>query len=597
MFRQWLSPVRARTLGRILRGLLLAALGLTAVALLVLFVHQGILPVLAWIFPSLETTVFELGVYGAYPRRDFDSFDLRSPRGTRVKWEDSCEGGYILFGPNGPSVDQPGPVMMDTNGELVWMTDEWGIIMDFNVQEYKGKNYLTFWYGHKAGSNGQGEMIMLDSNYKEAYRINAVGEGNSGDLHEFRLTKDGTALISIFNNTQADLTRMKGFRPVDGWLTDGMFQEVDIATNELLFEWRAIDHFKPEDTLYFDPFGGYFEDHPFDYYHLNSVEKDSKGNYLISSRHYHHFLYLDGKTGDVLWTLGGGSTDFVDLSDGLASDFQWQHNPRWLSEEEGLMSFLDNGVAGPLHVDAPYSKGKIIKMDVENRTVELVQDYISLNRVRAASQGNFYHIPENNHNLIGWGAIGAYSEFHMNGELLCEVHWGAAWLFWWERMKSYRVYRIWDWKGEPQYPPSTRIKGDQLYVSWNGATQVEYWELQGSTLDAMGQEDFTTIELAEKHTFEHAFDLPSDGEYDQYRVAALDGEKNVLHYSEAAERVSGMGAKARITAFIGAGIVLGLFMGVMLLCGRRILREGVRGWHALIPTRRRDGYQYSKLLQ
>ena len=144
-------------------------------------------------------------------------------------------------------------------------------------------------------------MILLDSNYKEAYRIQAVGDGNSGDLHEFRLTKDGTALISIFNNTQADLTRMKGgWRPEDGWLTDGMFQEVDVETNELLFEWRALDHVKPEDTFHFDPFGGYWESHPFDYYHLNSIEKDSRGNYLVSSRHYHHFIYsMEGQAKSV----------------------------------------------------------------------------------------------------------------------------------------------------------------------------------------------------------------------------------------------------------------------------------------------------------
>ena len=49
------------------------------------------------------------------------------------------DGGYILIGPNGPSVDKPGPVILDTNGELVWMTDEWGLIMNLNVQQYKGR--------------------------------------------------------------------------------------------------------------------------------------------------------------------------------------------------------------------------------------------------------------------------------------------------------------------------------------------------------------------------------------------------------------------------------------------------------------------------
>lgn len=599
MFRQWLSPARAKLVRRILRLLLSAALALAAVAIFGLFIHQGVLRILAWIFPSLEGAVFELGVYGAYPVRNYVSFDLPSPLGRRAQWDDSCNGGHIIVGPNGPSVEKMGPVVLDTNGELVWMSNKWSLVMNFNVQEYRGKQYLTFWFGHKYGSSGKGEWVMLDSNYNVAYNVKAVGEGNTGDFHEFRITKDGTALIAIFNDTQADLRRMSGgFRPQDGWLTDGMFQEVDIETNELLFEWHAIDHFKPEDTKYWDPFGGYFKSHPFDYYHLNSVEKDSKGNFIVSSRHYHHFIYLDGKTGEVLWTLGGGATDFTDLSDGLASDFKWQHNARWLSEEEGLLSFLDNGVAGPLHVDAPYSKGKIVKLDFDNRTVELVQDYISQGRVRAASQGNLYTIPENNHNLIGWGAIGAYSEFHMDGTLLCEVHWGASWLFWWERVKSYRVYRKWDWVGRPEYPPSAKIKGDQLYVSWNGATEVKYWELQGSIRGHGGNEAFITLELAEKQTFEHAFALTSDEDYDRYRVVALDAEKNVLRYSEVAEQVSAIGSSTGVVLGICAGVGIGILLGVVLLFANRRARGGPRRWFALAPlSSSRDGYHYRKLSQ
>ena len=597
MFRQWLSPARAKSLGRILRALLFAGLGVSAVAIFLTLIHQGLLPALAWIFPSLESTNFALGVYGAYPRRDFVSFDMRAPLSNRVKWEDSCDGGYIFFGPNGPSIPNPGPVIMDTNGELVWMDDKWGVTMNFNVQQYKGEKYLTFWFGHKDGGNGQGEFLMLDSSYKEVYRIQAGGEGNSGDLHEFRITKDGTALITIFNNTQADLTRMRnGFRPVDGWLTDGMFQEVDIETNEVLFQWRALDYFIPEDTLYFDPFGGYFEDHPFDYYHLNSVEKDSKGNYLISSRHFHHLLYLDGKTGEILWGLGGQYTDFVDLSDGLATDFQWQHNARWISEEEGLLSFLDNGVADVFHMDAPYSKGKIIKLDFDNRTVESMQEFISQGRVRAASQGNFYSVPENNHVVIGWGAVGAYSEFNMDGNLLCEVHWGASWLFWFERVKSYRVYRIFDWVGTPEYPPTARIQGNKLYVSWNGATEVKYWELQGAVRTAHGEETFMTIDdVAEKRTFEHVFTLPSGDDYVRYRVVALDGDKEVLHYSEPAEWVSGIGSAAGVVLGICGGVALGVTVGILIMLSRRRLRIGSGKLFSWQPRSSRGGYQYSKL--
>ncbi|KAK3724122.1 hypothetical protein LTR37_001244 [Vermiconidia calcicola] len=593
--RQWITPARAKPLGRFLRIGAFTVLGITALTLILVLIHRGLLPVVAWLFPSLQKPFYDLAVYGAYPTREFVSFGLNAPTPSRVLWDESCDGGFILVGPNGPSVPQSGPMILDTNGELVWMSHDYDSIMNFNVQLYKGEQYLTFWAGNKQGSTGKGDMLMLDSNYKVAYRIRAVGEGNKGDLHEFRLTDEGTALITVFNNTQADLRKMSGFRGADGWVTDGMFQEVDIETNELLFEWRAIDHFKPEDTNYFDPFGGYSESHPFDYYHLNSIEKDSKGNYLISSRHFHSVSYIDGKTGDVLWVLGGGSKDFTDLSDGLCTEHQWQHNARWIDEEKGILSFMDNGVAGPLHVDAPYSKGTIVQLHLDDMTVTHVQSYVSKDKVRSASQGNL-QVLDNGNILVGWGATAAYSEFLNDGTLLCEVHYAASWTFWWERWKSYRVYRIQGWVGSPEYPPTAQIKGDHLYISWNGATEVRYWELQAARASAEGDSAFESIDIIEKTTFESSFILPSEGDYVRYRVAAMDGEKKILHHSDPVEPDGGSGSVVGVILGICAGIgsAVGVWYLVRTWARRRRVGKKLFTWE---PTElfTRERYQYSKL--
>lgn len=499
-----------------------------------------------------------------------------------------------MVGPNGKSVRQSGPVILDTDGELVWMTDEYHTVMNFNVQNYRGKDYLTFWYGDKHGSTGRGEMVMLDSNYKVAYRIQAVGEGNKADIHEFRISKDNTALIAVSNKTQADLRSWPGFRPSDGWLTDGMFQEIDIETGELLFEWRAIEHFDPLDNYYFDPFGGYIESHPYDYYHLNSIEKDPKGNFLVSSRHFHHIAYIDGKSGDVLWTLGGHSKDFKDLSHGKATEHQWQHNARWYDQEKGILTFMDNGAAGPLHVDAPYSKATMVQLDFEKMTAKLVHSYVSPSKIRAASQGNLEVVDEDQV-LVGWGATAAYTEFTMDGTPLCEVHFAASSLFWFERWKSYRVYRHFGWVGEPEYPPSARIRGKSLFVSWNGATEVKFWELQGARKDK--GDDYDTIETIEKHHFEESFALPKNGDYVRYRAVALDHQRKVLHRSDPAVPEGGLGWFARV--LIGV-LVFAAICGSVLLA-RSLIAHRRRGGTVLtwaVPERFiREQYQYSKLAQ
>ncbi|KAK3086960.1 hypothetical protein LTR53_019969, partial [Teratosphaeriaceae sp. CCFEE 6253] len=98
-------------------------------------------------------------------------------------------------------------------------------------------------------------------------------------------------------------------------------------------------------------------------------------------------MAIDGVTGAVLWELGGRAGDFEDLSEGRATGFSWQHDARWLDEEAGILSLFDNGVAWP-HVDAPYSQGRVVRLDFTARTAELLHAYPSLQRARASSQGS-----------------------------------------------------------------------------------------------------------------------------------------------------------------------------------------------------------------
>lgn len=55
----------------------------------------------------------------------------------------------------------PGPMILDADGELVWMEDRWGQAMDFRVQEYEGRDYLTFWRGVDSGTHGLGTYLMV----------------------------------------------------------------------------------------------------------------------------------------------------------------------------------------------------------------------------------------------------------------------------------------------------------------------------------------------------------------------------------------------------------------------------------------------------
>jgi hypothetical protein len=109
-----------------------------------------------------------------------------------------------------------------------------------------------FGYSLATFGHGYGGVSVLDQTYNEIYHIcvpNDILQIYAGpnvthdcyhDQHESFLTPQGTIVTSAYNTTQADLTSVGG--PADGWILDGMFHEIDIKTNEVLFTWRSTDH-------------------------------------------------------------------------------------------------------------------------------------------------------------------------------------------------------------------------------------------------------------------------------------------------------------------------------------------------------------------
>lgn len=52
-----------------------------------------------------------------------------------------------------------GPVILDSNGEMIWMDNtKWEQAMNFNVQKYKGEDYLTFWTKTKKKTKKNGKV-------------------------------------------------------------------------------------------------------------------------------------------------------------------------------------------------------------------------------------------------------------------------------------------------------------------------------------------------------------------------------------------------------------------------------------------------------
>ncbi|KAI0020019.1 ASST-domain-containing protein [Xylariomycetidae sp. FL0641] len=493
---------------------------------------------------------YDKAAYGNHPAQQFVSAaELEAPQANILRWDEACETElYTTMTPRGWATAQPQATILDYKGELVWTT-AWDNRQLYNlmVQEYRGESYLTFWAGNDGvgvdtiGGHGSGTIIMLDKYYDVFKEIRAANDLEA-DLHEFRLTDAGTALLTVYEVVEVDLSAVgKATGPI--W--DCLIQEVDVETGEAVFQWRASEHWAVDDG--YAPIGDNGEaGRAWDYFHLNSIDKDARGNYLVSSRYMRSLSYVDGATGEVLWVLGGKRNMFADLSGGRATDFAYQHDARWADNRTAITMF-DNGNDGG-HAHHGPTRGLKIRVDEAAMTAEVLGDYRNPRGIKGLSQGSYQTLPgggggdgggdeeAGHHVLLGYGLSPAYTEFAADGTPLCDVHFGPQSRFGTGDVQSYRTYKS-AWRGYPGTPPAAALRRVgidrwKVYVSWNGATEVVRWELQG----AGPQDDENALLLDEtwemlrsdnKVTFETAVPLPRACP-PYLRVVALDTDGEML---------------------------------------------------------------------
>ncbi|MBA3790084.1 MAG: arylsulfotransferase family protein, partial [Rubrobacter sp.] len=339
--------------------------------------------------------------------------------------------GYILIAPkNGPEEEGPGQdgaMILNDSGQLAWFHSlfrEDKDIMDFKVQSYRGEPVLTWWEGVHGGY-GQGGYVILDGSYREIARVRA-GNDYRGDHHEFLISPRDTALFTVYKQTPGDLSSVGG--PADGTVLDGIVQEVDIETGEVLFEWHSLDHVGLDESSSGAPKNPKFA---FDYFHINSIDVDHDDNLLVSSRMTSAVYKINYQTGEVMWRLGGEKSDF-EMGPGTRTRFQ--HDAR--RQPDGTITIFDNGA---LKTDK-LSRGIVLRLDEDAMTATLVKEYPNPDKKLSGTQGNVQVLPDGNV-FVGWGSAPSFSEFSKEGELLFDANFPPE-------AESYRAFRF-EWIGRP----------------------------------------------------------------------------------------------------------------------------------------------------
>lgn len=440
-----------------------------------------------------------------------------TPPVIEVEVSESTAPGMLFLAPKQADA-QTGPLIAD-GGEVVWSRPGEEAAADFRVQTYQGEPVLTWYEGTSEDGHGRGEFVIADTSYEEVARVTA-GNGYDGDLHEFQLTDEGTALILSYQPGTADLSAVGG--PTEGHVLDNVVQEVDVATGEVVFEWNAGDHVPVTDTYReLVPDAADTEDErdedgseaaPLDWFHVNSVAEDGDDALLVSARNTHAIYAIDRSTGEVRWTLGGKSSDF-EMDD--EARFAWQHDAR--RQADGTISLFDNQASPPI---GDRSRALVLQLDEDDREAQVVRELVHHDEVLAGSQGNTQVLPVGTV-LVGWGSEGRVTEFDPQGEVVFDATWAPA--------DSYRVYRM-PWSGQPTTPPDVVARsaegdsGVEVFVSWNGATEVAEWRV----LAGPDAEQLVPVETVAKDGFETRVLSTAIGADDQVVVEAVDDDGAVL---------------------------------------------------------------------
>jgi hypothetical protein len=408
-----------------------------------------------------------------------------------------------------PIVGQSGPLMLDSALDPVWFepVPTKDVANNLHEQTYDGRPVLTWWQGQvtATGLIDTGEDIVVNQHYQTIARITG-SDGWVITLHEMIIQGD-LAYVTVNKNVPRDLSSDGGVD--NGVIVDSAVQAYNLKTGKLVYTWDALKHISPADSRVQPPTNGY----PWDAYHINSISLQPHDEMLVSMRNTSAVYLVSRRTGKIIWTLGGKHSDFTIPS---ADRFSWQHDAQ-LHPSDVLTVFDDHccditGAGVYLPASAP-SRALKLKLDLANHTVTQLGEYSHGVTFHSEYMGNVQPLPGGD-TFVGWGEVPYVSQFNKKGQIIFDGAFPAPDM-------SYRAY-LQKWVGTPLTAPSAVASSSSgqtdVYVSWNGATQVTRWRVLGSS----GQ----TLATAARDGFETKIPLHSSAT--RVRVQALSASGAVL---------------------------------------------------------------------
>ncbi|CEM29820.1 unnamed protein product [Vitrella brassicaformis CCMP3155] len=357
-----------------------------------------------------------------------------------------------FFGVGRYFADEIGQSVITTReGDLVWWTQEVG----------KGGGML--------GVTPRGHLVHWDKQPNDtaetAYELNSTYQL---DRHTISFDGDSAILVAY--------TKTNG-------TVHNVVHVLDADKNVLL-EWRTIDDFIGAA----DPTLAEATKDPEDAYHTNSAERTPDGNVIVSMRNCNLVLLLSGKTGQILWRMGGHTNDFTFIGEDMDPPFVGQHDVQQLADGNILM--YDNGLQRGIGGTRP-SRALELSLDLNKMTATKVWSFTHPNKMKSFCCGGVQKVDNGEGNpptmLISWGYTGPFFTevtYEENPTIIREFegldgHRGL--LQSWEGFSTERPRLLLCSDANTQasggQPSIARLQDWTMHFSFNGVTGISKWRL------------------------------------------------------------------------------------------------------------------------
>ncbi|MBU3699424.1 MAG: hypothetical protein FGM33_05355 [Candidatus Kapabacteria bacterium] len=219
------------------------------------------------------------------------------------------------------------------------------------------------------------------------------------DFHEGKIWTDSSYVVLGFDDRVVDMSKLVPGGKSDAVVRGAIIQERTFD-GRVLFEWRSLEHIPVTDAT---------EDvdlrqQRIDYIHVNSINRDANGDFIISCRHLDEVICVSKGNGAVLWRLGGAKSNgnqFTIIGDSVAGFSGFSHQHTAIITSRGTLMMYDNGNLKP----APRSSRVVeYSLDIPNRKATRVWQYLPIPRVYSSSMGSVQEL-ENDNILIGYGLV------------------------------------------------------------------------------------------------------------------------------------------------------------------------------------------------